>query len=83
MPRGVPYADNMITEENLQSPGKIQELEKRITNQEKEIDEARQAYEDSQLRIEELEQKNYGLQKEIDNNKGGKGLKKENANLKE
>ena len=77
MPKGVPYGENMITEESLQSPGKIQELEKRITSQEKEIDEARQAFEDSQLRIEELEQKNYGLQKENENSKG-KGMKKEN-----
>ena len=54
MPKGVPYADN-IDSSPSGSRERVHELEKQVSDQEKELDESRQAYEDSQLRIEELE----------------------------
>ena len=72
MPKGVPYAESMTTEESSPSGAleKIHQLEKQITAQEKELDEARQAHEDAQFRSEELEQRNYGLKGENDKLKG-------------
>ena len=55
MPKGVPYAESMSSQSEA--------LQERIRELEKQVDDSKEAYENSQLKLEELEQKNYALQK--------------------